>query len=168
MTKRHQPRGGQPCGVQPACCNRSLNWRGRHLVKLATMCRLRFTAQKPSLHFPVDFKMTQLTPLNKYLKKTKYRRISSLRQVQRVGRESVLARRLLLQGVILSALFRGRIEIPKGNMINLLPDNKPLSDHYRRSNMYFCELTRADDCFSFVRAHMNKWKYVSQMLHFHK
>lgn len=45
---------------------------------------------------------------------------------------SVLARRQLLRtgGLILSALFRDRIEIPRGNMLNLLQDNKPLSDYY--------------------------------------
>lgn len=41
---------------------------------------------------------------------------------------SGLARRWLLctRGLILSGLFGDRIEIPKGNMLNLLTDNKPV------------------------------------------
>lgn len=55
---------------------------------------------------------------------------------------SVLARRWLLytRGLILSALFRDRIEIPDGNMLNLLTDNKPLSDYVKEMLLYFCEL----------------------------
>ncbi len=37
---------------------------------------------------------------------------------------------LYTRGLILSALFRSRIEIVEGNMLNLLADNISLSDTY--------------------------------------
>lgn len=66
---------------------------------------------------------------------------------------SVRARRWLLYtiGLILSALFGDGIEIPKGNTLNLLTDNKPLSD-LKEKPLYFCEPPLTGDCYFFAEA----------------
>ena len=85
-------------------------------------------------HFPSCSTVATLPPLMPVLiinfTTQKYLRISSWKEFQVMGRAefSGPARRWLhcTRGLILSGLFGDRIEIPKGKMLNLLTDNKPV------------------------------------------
>lgn len=114
--------------VKPDCCNAPQQLK-RWLLDLVCHNVQIQSSSQPSWHFPCCLKVTTLPQLISLLitnfTTPKYDSISSWKSVQFIGRVNWVAL-LYTRGLILSTLFRDRIEIPKGNMLNLLTDNKPV------------------------------------------